>query len=122
DVAAAGFGSGVATAAGVGDLWKLELEAELRDAACPVYDQLSLAPAWWVLEVVPMKERYQKSDNTWASVIAFNLARPRIIPHQAAQGFKVHRSVRTRMEMEGEKGVGRYVPRAKFTVEPEWVD
>jgi hypothetical protein len=39
---------------------------ELKDALSPVYDQLALAPAWWILEVLVMKYRYQKKDNTWS--------------------------------------------------------
>ncbi len=28
-----------------------EEEEDLRDALCPIYDQLTLAPSWWILEV-----------------------------------------------------------------------
>ncbi|KAF8586209.1 hypothetical protein K439DRAFT_1387499 [Ramaria rubella] len=107
---------------GVAELWRLEIEAELKDATCPLYDQLMLAPAWWMLEVLPMKQRYQKSDNTWVDALTFNFAHPRFIPEQDEHGIKVHRSVRTRMQMEPVNGGKKYVPRARFDVEPEWVD
>lgn len=32
---------------------------EVRDAICPLYDQLALAPYWWALELLPMKRRWQ---------------------------------------------------------------
>lgn len=39
---------------------KTEEEEELHDALSPIYDQLSLAPRWWALEVLPMMHKYQK--------------------------------------------------------------
>ncbi|KAF8581738.1 hypothetical protein K439DRAFT_200070 [Ramaria rubella] len=102
---------------------QMELEEELRDALSPIYDQLSLALYWWTLEVLPMKQKYQKGDNSWASTFGWNLARPRFIPKQKKQGVKVHRSVKMRMEAEYEAYPGtKYKPRALFSVEPTWVD
>jgi hypothetical protein len=46
----------------------LEEQEELNDAMSPIYDQLSLAKSWWVLEILPMKRRYQRVvDDSWAS-------------------------------------------------------
>ena len=42
-----------------------EEEEDLKDALSPIYDQLSLAPGWWALEVLPLTQRYQKGDNSW---------------------------------------------------------
>lgn len=42
-----------------------EEDEDLRDALCPLYDQLSLVPGWWLLEFLPMRHRVQKDDNTW---------------------------------------------------------
>lgn len=43
-----------------------EEEEDLADALCPIYDQLSIAKGWWVLELLPMKLRYQNPiDNEW---------------------------------------------------------
>ena len=44
-----------------------EEEEELRDALSPKYDQLKIAKTWWVLEILPLKLRYQKGDNQWVS-------------------------------------------------------
>jgi hypothetical protein len=48
------------------DVNGMEEQEELKDALSPLYDQLALAKGWWVLEVLPMKRRYQKVDDTWA--------------------------------------------------------
>ena len=42
-----------------------ELGEERQDAVCPIYDQLSLAPWWWLLEVVPIEQRKQLANNRW---------------------------------------------------------
>jgi hypothetical protein len=41
-------------------LERTEEEEELHDAMSPVYDQLSLAPHWWALELVPMLHKYHE--------------------------------------------------------------
>jgi hypothetical protein len=45
----------------------------------------------------------------------------RHVPRQRKVGVKVHRSVKIRMEADGLEG-GKYWPKAKLKVEPEWVD
>ncbi|KAF8579385.1 hypothetical protein K439DRAFT_1278554, partial [Ramaria rubella] len=107
------------TAGGGGEGLNVEQHAELRDAACPIYDQLVRAPWWWILEFIPFTQRYQRGDDSWVTVLAFNLARPRFIPKQATKGVRVHRSVKMRMGMAG---AGAYVPRAQLTAEPTWID
>lgn len=42
-----------------------EEEEDLADSLCPIYDQLAIAKGWWILEVIPMSQRYQKPDNQW---------------------------------------------------------
>lgn len=47
-----------------------EEEEELNDALSPVYDQLELKWYWWILEIVPMKFRYQRGSaegSKWVS-------------------------------------------------------
>ncbi|KAF9492308.1 hypothetical protein BDN71DRAFT_1451696 [Pleurotus eryngii] len=107
-------------------LYKSEEDHDMLDLLSPVYDQLSLAPYWWLLEVLPMKQRYQKGDNSWGSYVGFNLGSGRFIPKQKKRGVKVHRSVKMRMEALHLNGT-KYVPRASFekalaagTV--QWVD
>jgi hypothetical protein len=42
-----------------------EEEEDLADALSPINDQLSLSPIWWLLEVLPMREKYLRKDGTW---------------------------------------------------------
>lgn len=42
-----------------------EEEEEVRDAVCPKYDQLRVKKGWWFLELLPLRLRYQRSDNKW---------------------------------------------------------
>ena len=45
-----------------------EEQEDLADALSPIYDQLRLAPLWWILEVIPHRQQYQKDeDNHWES-------------------------------------------------------
>ncbi|KAG5221895.1 DUF2235 domain-containing protein [Salix suchowensis] len=99
-----------------------EEEEELLDALSPKYDQLKLKPFWWILEFIPMEYRFQVGKITAGP----NKARSRIIPRQRSSGFKVHRSVKIRMEAEHEhhnpKKQKKYTPKAKFHTDPIWVD
>ena len=40
-----------------------EAEEEHKDALSPRYDQLKLAPLWWILEYLPMEVRTRFADN-----------------------------------------------------------
>ncbi|KAF9483555.1 hypothetical protein BDN70DRAFT_990260 [Pholiota conissans] len=104
-----------------------EEEEELHDILSPKYDQLSLKKFWWVLEVLPLRLRYQRGDNEWVSYFGSNMGQPRYIPKQRTNGFKVHRSVKMRMEADYEDEVRRrkgkkYHPKPHFKVEPTWID
>ena len=46
-----------------------EEEEDLKDALSPVYDQLKLQRSWWVLEVLPLRLRYQRANNEWVSYV-----------------------------------------------------
>jgi hypothetical protein len=105
---------------------KTEEDHEFLDALSPVYDQLSLAWVWWVLEVIPFKQRWQKENGSWVTSKRFNLGQGRSIPRQKTGTVKVHRSVKIRMEAEHEDG-SKYVPRASFAIAEQlghlvWVD
>ncbi|RDB16517.1 hypothetical protein Hypma_002728 [Hypsizygus marmoreus] len=78
-----------------------EEEHELLDATAPIFDQLSLAWFWWLLEYIPMRVRYQEADNTWTKEWKVNKGEGRHIPKQRKGVVKVHRSVRMRMEAGG---------------------
>ncbi|THH03449.1 hypothetical protein EW145_g6243 [Phellinidium pouzarii] len=109
---------GKAAASAAAEEFSGEEEEELRDALCPIYDQLKLAPPWWILELLPMREHVQKEDGTWTKTIGLNLARPRVLPHQTKNGIRVHRSVKMRMEVQELE----YKPRLRFEVDPIWED
>lgn len=99
-----------------------EEEEEIRDALCPMFDTLQLAKTWWILELIPLRQRVQRPAPEMGTVpkIIFNMGRPREIPRSEEQ-LLVHRSVKMRMEAEGLTG-GTYKPKAAFPVEPTWVD
>ncbi|KAK7695135.1 hypothetical protein QCA50_002325 [Cerrena zonata] len=103
-----------------------EEEEDLLDALSPVYDQLSLAPGWWILELLPMRFKKQHSDNSWVSDWGCNLGRPRKVPNriQKRGQFFVHRSVKMRMEAEASllPGGVKYAPKAQWKIDPIWVD
>jgi hypothetical protein len=128
--------------------FKSEEDEELKDALSPIYDELKLNKAWWILEVLPLQYSVQNRRDAswrtyWAYVIAqfmlwccvtqagetfphrINFGRGRKIPkpiRERGERVKVHRSVKTRMEAEGLKG-GKYRPMAKFEhLDFDWVD
>lgn len=96
------------------ELTQTEEEADLKDALAPIYDQLHLAPHWWLLEFIPFKQRYQdikkkregaagamaQAAETWEwhSKYRWNLGEGRHIPKQHSKGVRIHRTVKTRME------------------------
>ena len=99
-----------------------EEDEEIRDALCPMFDTLQLSKSWWILEVLPLRQHVLRPEPETGSVpkIIMNLGRAREIP-RGDGNLLVHRSVKMRMEAEGLTG-GVYKPRAKFPVEPTWVD
>lgn len=125
-----------------------EEQEELLDALSPTYDRLVINKGWWILEILPFQVLQRgrgrdvnyfwyvpdvvleniRSKLVFISTINFrpHLGASRTIPHQL-DGFKVHRSVRLRMNAEFEdehaREMGRrYVPKAEFHLEPTWVD
>lgn len=51
-----------------------------------------------------------------------NRGKARYIPDQHRVGFKVHRTVDIRMKAEGlKKGGKKYIPKALFRANPQWV-
>ncbi|KAF9076899.1 hypothetical protein BDP27DRAFT_1312788 [Rhodocollybia butyracea] len=111
--------SGTATQSSV---FKTEEELELEDAMSPIYDQLKLVLPWWILEFIPVKNKYHNGKGSHKTEIGLNLGRARKIPRQKANGVKVHRSVKMRMDAGYEDGK-KYTPRAKFDFKHvTWVD
>ncbi|EJF67348.1 hypothetical protein DICSQDRAFT_77001 [Dichomitus squalens LYAD-421 SS1] len=99
-----------------------EAKEEREDALCPIYDQLSLHPWWWILEVLPIKQRKQLKNNTWKKYLAINLGHGRTVPPYT-EHFYVHHSVKLRMEEQNLPG-GLYKPKAKWDnkLQPIYVD
>ncbi|KAF8883579.1 hypothetical protein BD779DRAFT_829377 [Infundibulicybe gibba] len=102
-----------------------EEELDLADALSPIYDQLSLARLWWLLEYIPIEQRRQElapdGNFEWVSSYRFNLGRGRSIPFENGTP-KIHRSVQTRMDAQYENGK-KYTPKAWFDPEKViWVD
>ncbi|KAF9076868.1 hypothetical protein BDP27DRAFT_1389158 [Rhodocollybia butyracea] len=100
---------------------KTEEEFELEDALSPMYDQLELSPAWWILEYVPVSNMYHDGEGDHWIEVGLNRGEARVIP-RAKEGVKVHRSVKLRMDAQYENGM-KYIPRANFDLEHvTWVD
>ncbi|PIL31280.1 hypothetical protein GSI_05978 [Ganoderma sinense ZZ0214-1] len=98
-----------------------ELGEERQDAVCPIYDQLSLKPWWWVLEVVPIEQRRQLANNKWRKYTSLNLGRGRTVPPDT-KPFYVHHSVKMREEAKNLPG-GPYRPKATWgDLQPVYVD
>ncbi|QRW26716.1 choline transport protein [Rhizoctonia solani] len=91
---------------------------DANDAITPIYDQLTIAKWWWILEVMPLRQRYQRHDKTWRTWFEINMGRSRKIHGQKRFPTYVHRSVLYRMQELG------YVPRAELLANPSpiWVD
>ncbi|KAI0278629.1 hypothetical protein BGY98DRAFT_916781 [Russula aff. rugulosa BPL654] len=100
--------------------FKSEEHEELLDALSPLYDQLDLSKAWWILEILPLRHLVQ--DRKEFSV---NFGRGRRIPNpvrERNEKILVHRSVKTRMDADCLE-TGKYNPKAKFKHhDVEWVD
>ena len=46
--------------------FKSEEDEELVDALSPIYDELQLSKAWWILELLPMRHHHQnREDGSW---------------------------------------------------------
>lgn len=105
------------------ELTQTEEQIELADALAPIYDVLSSSTSlWWILEVFPLRFRFQALDNTWHTSYYFNLGRGRTIPGQSVNGVRVHRSVKTRLDAEYKDG-RKYRPNANLDLKyVTWVD
>ncbi|KAG8905233.1 hypothetical protein FRB99_000400 [Tulasnella sp. 403] len=80
-------------------------ERQYEDLISPLYDELKLNPAWWLLEILPMAKSYQDAAGKWHKHLTINFGRARKIWYTDEP--KLHISVKERMEA----GIG-YTPRA----------
>ena len=79
----------------------------------PLRYEMSLAPFWWILEIIPVKHEKQNDDNTWERGYVCNMGQGRKIRKQKKNIVKVHRSVKMRMEAHYHDGT-KYQPKASF--------
>lgn len=50
-----------------------EEEEDLADVLSPINDQLLLSPVWWLLELLPMRQKCLRRDGTWGTQIKSGL-------------------------------------------------
>lgn len=118
-----------------------EEEEDLADALSPINDQLSLSPVWWLLELVPMRQKCVRRDGTWGTQmmseffyeirvtmliqhLRINMANGRFLPQVNDHPIHVHRSVKLRIDHPEVFVNGPYRPRAEpwDRAKPVWVD
>jgi len=101
-----------------------EEEEDYKDALSGINDELESVKAWWILELLPQRVKYQNEKDEWVERVAWvsllpcaiffgdskadltlftvyrwgNLGRARHVPKK--HGVKVHRTVKIRMEAE----------------------
>jgi hypothetical protein len=66
--------------------FKSEEDEELVDALSPIYDQLKLAKAWWILEILPLRHRAQNRKDScrkpyWQYVFFLKFLPPLCVAH-----------------------------------------
>ncbi|KAL4070342.1 hypothetical protein J3A83DRAFT_3177895 [Scleroderma citrinum] len=96
-----------------------EEHEDLSDALSDMYDQLQLRPFWWILEVVPQQQQYQRDNDTWETTVRANMGEGRPVPKQD-KIVKLHRSVDIRMN-----AIPKYRPKANLewsTMKSIWID
>jgi len=91
---------------------------DLLDSRAKKYDQLTIKRGWWVVEYLPLKQRYQKPDNEWVEKTKMNRAEPRMVPTPTKDlPFNVHRTVQIRQAAD-DLSDGKYTPKAKMPGSP----
>jgi len=78
---------------------------EHSDAIAPLFDELIIQKAWWILEFLPTANAWQDDQGEWHRQWRINFGRPRFIPYQRP---KFHHTVKERMDDQSLK----YKPKA----------
>lgn len=68
---------------------------ETCDALAPLFDQLQIQKAWWLLEILPLPFAWQDAHGRWHKKWRFHMGKGRVIPYQHP---KFHSSVKERMD------------------------
>ncbi|THH30036.1 hypothetical protein EUX98_g4147 [Antrodiella citrinella] len=85
------------------------------DAVQPIYDQLQIKWAWWLLEIIPLTYSYQDGKGMWHQKIGFHLGRGRHIPdinpcfHKSVQEREADTSLKYTPRAVWKKGTETYV-------------
>ncbi|KAG1742356.1 uncharacterized protein EDB91DRAFT_1336135 [Suillus paluster] len=80
---------------------------ETCDALAPLFDELQLQKAWWLLEIIPLPFAWQDAHGKWHKKWKFHMGKGRAIPYQHP---KFHSSVKERMDYIPLN----YKPRARY--------
>ena len=81
--------------------WTAEQVEDYFDAMAPINDQLVQAKGWWVLEVWPIKLKFQRTgEDAWEKKVTLNLGRYRPVIELEPN---LHWTVRQRMREKGYK-------------------
>jgi hypothetical protein len=46
-------------------------EDDLADLLSPINNMLKISKAWWILECIPQKIRFQKDDDSWVQKLSW---------------------------------------------------
>ncbi|KAG2155809.1 uncharacterized protein EDB93DRAFT_53072 [Suillus bovinus] len=65
------------------------------DALAPLFDQLQIQKAWWLLEILPLPCVWQDAHGKWHTKWRIHLGKGRVIPYRHP---KFHSSVKERMD------------------------
>ncbi|OJA07506.1 hypothetical protein AZE42_09221 [Rhizopogon vesiculosus] len=80
---------------------------ETCDALAPLFDELQLQKAWWLLEIMLLPYAWQDAHGKWHTKWSFHLGKGRVIPYQHPN---FHTSVQERMNY----APLHYTPRAIY--------
>ncbi|OAX44319.1 hypothetical protein K503DRAFT_679125 [Rhizopogon vinicolor AM-OR11-026] len=80
---------------------------EICDALAPLFDELQLQKAWWLLEIMLLPYAWQDACGKWHTKWSFHLGKGRVIPYQHPN---FHTSVQERMNY----APLHYTPRAIY--------
>lgn len=83
------------------------LNPQTCDALAPLFDELQLQKAWWLLEIIPLPFAWQDARGKWHKKWSLHLGKGRVIPYQHPN---FHSSVKERMDYAPLK----YKPRALY--------
>ncbi|KAG9004940.1 hypothetical protein FRB94_001978 [Tulasnella sp. JGI-2019a] len=84
-----------------------DAQRHAHDLKSKIYDPLKITPIWWVLEILPMYQKYMDAKGKWHRTFRSNFGRPRTI--WSPEEPYLHVAVKERMEA----GIG-YKPRARL--------